>query len=70
MSKYFYAVVPFSAVEDERNGLTEKMFRVVQVEGGGRDSARAFSDIPEPTSAAGRACVRRVVGNRCPRYDA
>ena len=26
MSKYFYAVVPFSAVEDERGGLKEKMF--------------------------------------------
>ena len=26
MSKYFYAIVPFSAVEDERGGLKEKMF--------------------------------------------
>ena len=26
MSKYLYAIVPFSAVEDERSGLKEKMF--------------------------------------------
>jgi hypothetical protein len=26
MSKYFYVVVPFSAVEDERGGLKDKLF--------------------------------------------
>lgn len=30
MSKYFYVVVPFSPVEDEQSGLTDKLFGIFQ----------------------------------------